>query len=196
MDNAINIIVAINLFVSMSANISGAKKGMKSKMTNVKERPKTFLQKVPPNIAALVLVLTIAAIFNLGVFSEEVKIENNIIRIIGLIMFIAFSWIQVLAYKALGDSYSQDIVIFKKHELQTKGYYKLIRHPQYMSQLLSDIGVGLALMGYLIIPIVLFVELPLFFMRAKIEDDLLLKHFKDKFVEYKKSSGFITPFIG
>ncbi|MEE9431971.1 MAG: isoprenylcysteine carboxylmethyltransferase family protein [Melioribacteraceae bacterium] len=194
--DAINIIVAVNLFVSMSANISGAKKGMKSKMTSVAERPKNFLQKVPPNIAALVLILTIAAIFNLGVFSEEVKAENNTLRIVGLIIFIAFSWIQVLAYKALGDFYSQDIVIFKKHELQTKGFYKLIRHPQYLSQILSDIGVAIALMGYLVIPIVILVELPLFIMRAKLEDKLLLKHLKDEFVEYKKSSGFIIPFIG
>jgi len=192
----INIIVAVNLFVSMSANISGAKKGMKSKMTSVVERPKSFLQKIPPNIAALVLVLTIAAIFNLGVFSEEIKAENNMLRIIGLVIFIAFSWIQVLAYKALGDSYSQDIVVFKKHELQTKGYYKLIRHPQYASQILSDLGVGIALMGYLIIPIVILAEIPLFFMRAKLEDKLLLKHLKDEFVEYKKSSGFVIPFIG
>ncbi len=55
MENAINIIVAINLFVSMSANLAGAKKGIKSKLSNVVNKPKTYLQKVPPNIAALVL---------------------------------------------------------------------------------------------------------------------------------------------
>ena len=145
----INLIVAINLFVSTSANISGAKKGIKSKMTNVIERPKTFLQKVPPNVAALVLVLTIAAIFNVGTL-DDFKTEYSSLRIIGLMIFLVFSWIQVLAYKALGDFYSQDIVVFKKHILQTKGYYKIIRHPQYLSQLLSDLGVGLALFGYLI----------------------------------------------
>ncbi len=192
----INILVAINLFVSISANISGAKKGMKSKMTKVIEKPKTFLQKTPPNIAALVLVLTIAAIFNLGTFPDEIKQQYNIWRIVGLVLFVVFSWIQVVAYKSLGNFYSQDIVIFKNHELKTDGYYSIIRHPQYMSQLLSDLGVGIALMGYLIIPIVLFVEFPLFIMRAKLEDDLLKKHFKKEFESYRKSSGFIIPFIG
>ena len=192
----INILVAVNLFVSISANISGAKKGMKSKMTKVVEKPKSFLQKTPPNIAALILVLTIFAIFNLGTFPEEIKSKYNELRIIGLVLFIAFSWIQVIAYKSLGNFYSQDVVIFKNHELKTNGYYGIIRHPQYVSQIISDLGVGIALMGYLIIPLVILVELPLFIMRAKLEDSLMKKHFKDEFENYKKKSGFIIPFIG
>jgi len=196
MDPTINILVAINLFVSTSANISGAKKGMKSKMTKVVEKPKSFLQKMPPNIAALVLVLTIFAIFNLGTFSDEIKNQYTEWRIAGLILFVVFSWVQVVAYKSLGNFYSQDVVIFKNHELKTNGYYSIIRHPQYMSQIISDLGVGIALMGYLIIPLVIFVEIPLFIMRAKLEDNLLKKHFKDEFEDYKKKSGFIIPFIG
>lgn len=192
----INIIVAVNLFVSISANMAAAKKGMKSKLSNVKDKPKTYLQKYPPNLAAIVLILTIAAVFNLGVFSDEIKEQYNTYRIIGLIVFIVFSWIQVASFKSLGEFYSQDILIFKNHKLTTEGFYKSIRHPQYVSQFLSDLGVGVALMGYVIIPVVLLLEIPLFILRAKFEDELLLKHFKDQFVNYKKKSGFIIPFIG
>ncbi len=192
----INILVAINLFVSMSANISGAKKGMKSKLSNVVKKPKTYLQKVPPNIYAIVLLLTIAAIFNFGVFSEETKNQYMSLRIIGVVIFIAFSWLQVVTYKSLGEYYSQDIIIFKGHQLRTTGYYKIVRHPQYLSQILSDLGVGLALMGYIIIPLVLLVEVPLFILRAKLEDDILAAHFKEKFDVYKKNTGFLIPFIG
>ena len=68
----INIIIAINLFVSMSANFSAAKKGMKSKLSNVHKKPKTYLQKVPPNVAAIVLVLIVLGVFKIGVLSEEI----------------------------------------------------------------------------------------------------------------------------
>lgn len=192
----INIILAVNLFVTMSANMSGAKKGMKAKLSTVMTRPKTYLQKVPPNVAALVLVLTIAAIFNLGTLSEELKADYSSVRIIGLLIFIVFSWLQVAAFKSLGENYSQDIVIFRKHDLKTDGMYKFIRHPQYVSQLLSDLGAGIALMGYLIIPIVILVEIPLFFLRAKKEDQLFSEHFSEGFVEYRQKSGFFIPFIG
>ncbi|MCB0730144.1 MAG: isoprenylcysteine carboxylmethyltransferase family protein [Ignavibacteriae bacterium] len=192
----INLIVAINLFVSMSSNLSGAKKGMKSKLSNVVKKPTTYLQKIPPNIAALVLILTIAAIFNLGVFDESIKQEYNYLRIIGLVLFIIFSWVQVSSFKALGEFYSQDILIFKNHKLIKLGLYKYLRHPQYFSQILSDLGVGLALMGYLIIPIVIFIEIPLFILRAKAEENLLSAYFNEEFKEYKKKSGFFIPFIG
>ena len=192
----INIILAVNLFVSMSANMSGAKKGMKAKLSTVVSKPKTYLQKIPPNVAAFVLILIIAAVFNLGTFSDEIKAEYLTVRIIGLMVFIVFSWFQVVAFKSLGENYSQDIVIFKKHELRSNGMYKVIRHPQYISQLLSDLGAGIALMGYLIIPIVVLVEFPLFILRAKKEDKLLLEHFAEDFVEYKRKSGFFIPFVG
>lgn len=192
----INIILAVNLFVSMSANMSGAKKEMKAKLSTVTSKPKTYLQRIPPNVAAFVLILTIAAIFNLGTFSEETKAGYTTLRIIGLLVFIVFSWVQVAAFKSLGKNYSQDIVIFKKHELKNDGIYKVIRHPQYVSQLLSDLGAGIALMGYLIIPIVILVEIPLFILRAKAEEKLFLEHFTEDFVEYKRKSGFFIPFIG
>lgn len=192
----INIIVAINLFVSMSANMSAAKKGMKSKLSNVVEKPKTYLQKVPPNVAALILIATIAAIFNLGTIDNELKGQYDILRIIGLLLFVVFSWFQVSSFKYLGEFYSQDILIFKNHELRKNGPFKLIRHPQYVSQILSDLGVGIALMGYVIIPAVILIELPLFILRARAEDKLLNKYFKEEFQEYKNKSGFFIPFLG
>ncbi|MCX6175307.1 MAG: isoprenylcysteine carboxylmethyltransferase family protein [Ignavibacteriales bacterium] len=194
--NAINILVALNLFVSMSANYSGAKKGLKTSITKVVERPATFLQKVPPNIAALVLILTILSIFKIGSLTDSFEIQFENIRIAGLIMFLIFSWLQVWTYKSLGKDYAQDIVILKEHQLHTTGIYKFIRHPQYISQILSDLGAGLALLSFTIVPIVILFELPLFIMRASVEDKLLQKYFGEKFAAYKKQSGFIIPFIG
>lgn len=194
--NAINILVAINLLVSMSANLSGARKGLKTSITKVVERPVSFLQKFPPNIAALVLIFTIISIFNAGTLTNENGSRFFVLRITGLIMFIIFSWLQVLAYKSLGNSYAQDVVIMKEHKLVTDGIYKFIRHPQYLFQLLSDLGAGLALLSYLVVPIVILIELPLFIMRALLEDKLLQKHFRDEYYAYKKRSGFMIPFIG
>jgi protein-S-isoprenylcysteine O-methyltransferase Ste14 len=180
----------------MSANYSGARKGLKTSITKVIDRPVSYLQKIPPNIAALVLVLTIVGIFKIGTLSAE--LENRFItyRVIGLAMFVVFSWVQVFAYKSLGKSYAQDVVILKEHELHTSGIYRIIRHPQYFSQLLSDLGAGIALMSYLILPLVVLLEIPLFVMRGALEEKILQKHFKDSFLSYKKKSGFMIPFIG
>ena len=192
----VNLLVGLNLFVSLSANWSAAKKGFKGAITGVKERPKTYLQKTPPNISALVLVLVILGVFNLGTLEEPYSSDFQLVRFTGLIIFLVFSWLQVLSFKSLGENYSQEIVIKKGQELVKTGFYRSIRHPQYLCQILSDLGAGIALLSYFALPVVILLEIPLFVLRASFEDKLLMKHFKDDFVEYKKRSGFILPFIG
>jgi len=192
----INLLIIVNLIASISANWSGAKKGLKTSVTKVIERPHSYLQKLPPNISALILILIILGIFDIGNLSIKNDEKYQMIRISGLIVFIIFSWLQVSAFKSLGNYYTQDIVILKEHKLIKSGLYKFIRHPQYLCQILSDLGAGIALFNYLIVPIVVLVELPLFVLRARYEEKLLEKYFKDEFINYKKHSGFFIPLIG
>lgn len=191
----INIIVLLNIIVTFGANLTGAKKGLKSTVTPVKERPKTYLQKLPLAIATLTLVVLIFGVFQVGTLSypENAHLKNY--QIAGLIFYLVFSWVQIWAYKSLGESYSQEIVIFKDHKLSEKGPYKLIRHPQYLSQILADLGGGFATLSYILIPLAI-IQIPIMILRSSFEEKLLLKHFKKEFEQYKKSRGFMIPFIG
>ncbi len=192
----VNLIAAIILFLSMTANWGGARKGLKTSITRVLVKPDTFLQKIPPNVSAVVLILIILGIFNVGTFNIEKNGSIQTARFVGLGFFALFSWLQVYSYKSLGSSYAPDIVILKDHKLYTNGIYKVIRHPQYLSQILSDLGAGVALLSYLALPLILILEIPLLIMRASAEEKMLAGYFKEKFSEYKKRSGFIIPFIG
>ena len=189
----VNIIILFNIIGTFGANVTGAKRGLKSTLSEVKEKPKTFLQKFAPVLSMLSLVALILAVFQIGML--EYLEEYNTIRYIGLAVYLAFSWVQVWAFKTLGDNYSQEIMIKKKHELVTKGPFKLIRHPQYLCQILLDIGAAAATLGYIVGGLAL-IEIPVYIIRASMEDKLLAKHFAERFSEYKKKSGFMIPFIG
>ena len=189
----INIIILLNIIGTFGANVSGAKSGLKSKVSEVREKPKTFLQKFPPVLSMLSLVALILAVFQIGTFNFND--EYNLIRYVGLIAYLVFSWIQVWSFKTLGDNYSQDIVIKKNHELVTKGPFKIIRHPQYLCQIILDFGAAAATFSY-IVGFLAIIEIPIYIMRASMEDKLLKKHFSEKFSDYKKKSGFMFPFIG
>ena len=86
-------------------------------------------------------------------------------------------------------------MIKKNHELITKGPFKIIRHPQYVCQILLDFGATAATFSY-IVGFLALIEIPIYIMRASLEDKLLAKYFSEKFSDYKKKSGFMIPFIG
>ena len=192
--NPINIIAGICLLLSIAANTSAAKGGLKRAVTKSERKPNTYLQKTPLNISALILILQILGIFQIG--TVEYQSEYQIFQILGLILFVLFAWLQVKSFKNLGSFYSQEISLQKNHQLISTGIHKKIRHPQYISQVLSDLFLGVALGSYIIIPLVLLAELPLFILRAKKEEEMMLGFFGDRYSEYKKKSGFIFPYLG
>lgn len=189
----INIIIGINILALFGANLDGARRGLKSAVAEVKEKPKSWLQKNPPALAALILFAQILGVFSIGnLVAPE---GSGALRYSGLAVYLVFSWFQIYALRSLGKFYSQDIVILKKHELVTTGAYRFIRHPHYLGQLVADIGCGLALFN---IPVLLLVlpETVMLIMRAQKEEAMIKKHFPDQFAAYRKKSGFMIPFIG
>ncbi|MFA6598843.1 MAG: isoprenylcysteine carboxylmethyltransferase family protein [Ignavibacteriaceae bacterium] len=189
----INIIIGINILATFGANISGAKQGLKSSITQVKEKPKTYLQQLPTTLATVSLILLIISLFQIGTLPYH---ENNfVLRLTGLAFYLIFSWIQIWSYKSLGTNYSQDVVILQKHQLVTKGIYSVVRHPHYLSQIIIELSVAAATLSYLVAPLAI-AQIPFLYLRAKREEQLLQKHFKQDFEVYKKKTGFFIPFLG
>lgn len=188
----VNIAVAFNMILVFGAQFSQTKKQLVKSVSEAAYRPKHFLQKIPLNISAIIFLLSILGVFKVFTLDYSEKYYNY--QLTGLVVFVIFSWVQVIAMKGLGNFYSQDVVILKKHQLQTNGIYKFCRHPQYLAQFFADIGIGFALLSYLIIPLAI-IETILFIMRAKFEDSVLENHFKSEFLEYKKKTKSFIPFI-
>jgi protein-S-isoprenylcysteine O-methyltransferase Ste14 len=189
----INIIIGLNLIATFGANIGAAKTGVKDKVGVFKDKPKTYLQTLPLYLSTITLVVLIVSLFQVGTL--EYKSENQIVRIIGLVFYLIFSWVQVWSTKVLGDNYSQDIAIKKEHKLITKCPFKFIRHPQYLSQILMDLGGAAATLSFILLPLAI-IQITFLIMRASLEDKLLEKHFGDDFRSFKKKTGQIFPFIG
>ncbi len=188
--DAVNIFVLINIVATFGANVGSAKRGFVSRITGVKERPRTYLQKLPLILSMLTLAALIFAVFQIGTI--HYRDSYRLTRLIGFIFYAVFSWVQIISYRRLGKNYSTDILISKDHKLVTAGPFGLIRHPQYLSQILMDIGGGIATCSYIIIPLAI-IEIPFLIMRASLEDKLLAKHFKNEFEDYRKKSGFMLP---
>lgn len=189
----VNILIALNIIATFAANIGGAKKGIKDKVAVFRDKPKTYLQTVPLAISTINLLVLILAVFQVGTLIYDDKYIS--IRIIGLLIYLTFSWIQIWSFKTLGDYYSQEIAIKKDHKIVTSGPYKFIRHPQYLSQIFVDLAGAVATMSYVLLPLAI-IQIPFLILRAKEEEKLFQKYFPEELKSYKEKSGFMLPFIG
>ncbi len=98
----------------------------------------------------------------------------------------------VLSALSLGKSFS---ITVEARQIQRRGMYKIIRHPMYASQILSALVMCL-LLRYSLINIVLLVCFILIqVMRAKMEEEKLLKCFPEEYKEYQKKTKMFIPFI-
>lgn len=77
------------------------------------------------------------------------------------------------------------------HVLVTKGPYSWVRHPSYASYFLSF--VGLFLMWPSILSILLLLGIPGYYDLSKLEEEHLIRHFGDEYIDYMNNTGAFLP---
>jgi protein-S-isoprenylcysteine O-methyltransferase Ste14 len=99
-------------------------------------------------------------------------------------------WARVI----LGGNWSGVITLKEGHELIERGPYRIVRHPIYTGILAMFAGTAIAIgyFGGFIGLLLLFVS---FWMKLKREEDLMLKHFPDKYSAYQRRVKRVIPFL-
>jgi len=93
----------------------------------------------------------------------------------------------------LGLNWSPSLEIREKHELVTRGIYRIIRHPMYASQWLWAIAQPLLLQNWIAGFIGLLIFVPFYFLRVKAEEQMMLDSFGAEYREYMKRTGGVLP---
>ena len=107
--------------------------------------------------------------------------------VIGLVFAI---WARVI----IGRNWSGVITLKEGHELIEHGPYRIVRHPIYTGILVMFAGTAIATgyFGGFIGLLLLFLS---FWVKLKREEDLMLKHFPDKYSAYQRRVKRIIPFL-
>jgi protein-S-isoprenylcysteine O-methyltransferase Ste14 len=119
--------------------------------------------------------------------SFSLVIPGSVLTILGLLGAI---WAR--AY--LGRNWS-GYATYKEHqELVTTGPYRFVRHPIYTSMMLMFIGTILDY-GALLISIILVIGAISFILRAKKEEEIMIKLFGKQYTDYMKRTKRWIPWI-
>ena len=93
----------------------------------------------------------------------------------------------------LGKNWSGTPSLKEGHELIVGGPYRLVRHPIYTGMLLALLGS--ALVGGFLWFIIFISSAALLLYRIKIEERLMAAQFPAQYLEYKKKTKSLIPFI-
>jgi len=138
-----------------------------------------LLQKFKGTYSDILLFLVLLIYSFKSSFFNQIATFGYIIVLIGVTLWI------VSRYQ-LGDAFS---TLPEAKKIIKNGIYKKIRHPIYISGVITFLGLTLVYQKQLFY-IVLLLLIILQIIRAIIEEHILVKNFGKEYVEYKKSTWF------
>ncbi len=120
---------------------------------------------------------------------------NPTISYAGLALILTGILLRIAIVKSLGKYFTVDVTIRSDHRLKKDGFYNYLRHPSYFASLLSFIGFGLSLNNWVSLLLITIAILVVFIVRIKIEEKALIEQFGSEYIEYKKQTRRLIPFI-
>jgi protein-S-isoprenylcysteine O-methyltransferase Ste14 len=146
---------------------------------------------LPDLIFVALLVLSALAILDAGTYPGR-GVVFDLLRVIGLTIVACSIYLALWAWRSLGRNYALPIQTWDEQSLVTTGAYRVIRHPLYVAMVGFWLGLGLALMSWLLL-FGLIVVVPVQYLRARKEEQVLAEYFQDEFRQYQRSVGMFIP---
>lgn len=110
--------------------------------------------------------------------------------------FVAFGMaVRIVAVATLKRQFTDRVSIVEKHEIISTGIYKTIRHPAYLGNLVSLLGIGLISANWLSLAALVVLPLAATWYRIRIEERVLLSHFGTAYQEYSSRTKRLLPGI-
>lgn len=103
--------------------------------------------------------------------------------------------VRYMIIRSLGKYFTVDVTIRQNHKIKKEGFYKYLRHPSYAFSLLTSLGLGLYLNNWLSLIFAFTPPFLAFAYRINLEEQTLIEQFGDEYIEYRKSTKKLIPFI-
>lgn len=166
-------------------------------LSRFRRSKKNDLKNADRGSLRLIWILIFIANF-LGVYiSKEYDLpisDNPFIQYIGLLLVLIGVALRLKIVLSLGKYFTVDVTIKDGHQLKKDGFYKYLRHPSYSASILSFIGFGISLNNWLSLLIISVLIFTAFVYRISVEEKVLIEHFGEDYLNYKRETKGLIPF--
>lgn len=121
--------------------------------------------------------------------------NQQLIPYIGIITIVVGMVFRFISIWTLGRLFTVDVTIRDNHTIKKDGIYSIVRHPSYLGSLVSFIGFGLSLNSWLSLIAIAVLMTIAFIYRIKIEEKVLINQFGADYLDYKKKTYGLIPWI-
>jgi protein-S-isoprenylcysteine O-methyltransferase Ste14 len=119
----------------------------------------------------------------------------NTFFVIGSFLVIAGLIIRVTSILKLKKQFTYTITSIENHELIETGFYKTIRHPGYLGQLIIFLGTSVCLSNWLSILLMIIPVLSGYLNRINVEERFMAEQMGQKYLDYRKRTKRLIPSI-
>lgn len=163
-----------------------------------KKQTKLRVEKKSIVETGTMILFFIAFYFILKFKFGELELNNVPLKIslviTGLVIIILGCFVNIKGRLDLGKNWANQIKIYENHTLITDGVYKIVRHPLYASLIWMFYGASIVYLNFFAFLANTLVFIPFMYYRAKQEEELLMKYFKN-YKYYKLKVGMFFPKI-
>lgn len=145
-------------------------------------------------ILAMSALGVIAPIVDWAYFHTEKNVLNWI-TYLGVATLLFGIYFRAWAVNTLGKFFTATVQIKDDHQLIQGGPYQIVRHPSYTGAFLAILSTSLILNSWIGF-IIAFLAMSLaYYVRIGIEERELIGKFQDRYIEYKKTTKMIIPYV-
>jgi protein-S-isoprenylcysteine O-methyltransferase Ste14 len=110
-------------------------------------------------------------------------------------MVIVGLFIRIRSILILKQHFTYTVTKIEGHELIQTGFYKSIRHPGYLGQLLIFTGIATSMSNWLSILLMIIPVLIGFVYRISVEERFMTEQLGQKYLDYQKRTKRLIPKI-
>lgn len=166
---------------------------------NYQQKKKLKIVSVRDKGSLWLIVISITAGYLLSFSIAASKIGRiyywDIFFAIGLFIIAIGLIIRIVSIRQLNQYFTYSVSKVENHILIEKGFYKFIRHPGYLGQLLIFTGISISLSNWLSIIIMLVSTLAGYMNRIRVEEKFMIEQMGYKYSDYQKRTKKLIPKI-
>jgi protein-S-isoprenylcysteine O-methyltransferase Ste14 len=117
------------------------------------------------------------------------------IRALGIALIILGISIRYISIRTLGRSFTAHLRVNEGRRLIQEGIYKRLRHPSYFGMIFSFLGLPLAFCSLYGVIYMVVVGIPGLIFRINLEEKFLVGEFGSEYIEYRKRTSKLIPFV-